>query len=244
MISSKFCSEFDRYRYASGQTRVLKKLVQAFPLSGKTLWRETLKSRFSALWENSVEGNPPHKFSAHTTNFICFVTKGNNFMQRLFALVLVIGFWFNFAPPASATGASLVPCSESPAFLQRAKDARNTTSDPKSGAKRFERYAQAQCGPEGLPHLIVDGRLDRAGDFLIPSILFLYIAGWIGWAGRSYLRAIRKLDGSPEMKEIIIDVPLALQCTIGGATWPLAATSEFLSGELYAKDEEIPVSPR
>jgi photosystem I subunit 3 len=201
--------------------------------------------KFSAFLENSVPGNPAHRFSARTTNFICFVTKGNNFMQRLFALVLVIGFWFNFAPPASASAqANLVPCSESPAFLQRAKDARNTTSDPSSGAKRFERYAQAQCGPEGLPHLIVDGRLDRAGDFLIPSILFLYIAGWIGWAGRSYLRAIRKLDGSPEMKEIVIDVPLALQCSIGGATWPLAATSEFLSGELYAKDEEIPVSPR
>ncbi|MBA2748104.1 MAG: Photosystem I reaction center subunit III [Tatlockia sp.] len=166
-------------------------------------------------------------------------------MQRLFALVLVIGFWFNFAPPASASaGANLVPCSESPAFLQRAKDARNTTGDPNSGAKRFERYAQAQCGPEGLPHLIVDGRLDRAGDFIIPSILFLYIAGWIGWAGRSYIRASKKMEGSPESREIIIDVPLALQCTAGGATWPLAATSEFLSGELYAKDEEIPVSPR
>jgi len=167
-------------------------------------------------------------------------------MRRLFALVLVIGIWFNFAPPVlAAPQANLVPCSESPEFLQRAKDARNTTSDPQSGIKRFERYAQAQCGPEGLPHLIVDGRLDRAGDFIIPSILFLYIAGWIGWAGRSYIRAVKKIEGSsPESKEIAIDVPLALKCTAGGATWPLAATTEFLSGELYAKDEEIPVSPR
>ena len=167
-------------------------------------------------------------------------------MQRLFALVLVIGFWFNFAPPASASAqANLVPCSESPAFLQRAKDARNTTSDPNSGAKRFERYAQAQCGPEGLPHLIVDGRLDRAGDFIIPSILFLYIAGWIGWSARSYLQAVKNLEGAAsESKEVIIDVPLALKCVSSGLLWPVGSVKELLSGELTAKDEEITVSPR
>lgn len=165
-------------------------------------------------------------------------------MRRLFALVLVIGLWFNFAPQALAVDANLVPCSESPAFQQRAKDARNTTSDPESGRKRFERYAQAMCGPEGLPHLIVDGRLDRAGDFLIPSILFLYIAGWIGWVGRAYLQAIRKQDTPAEIKEVIIDVPLALPLMLSGFTWPLAAVKELLAGELVAKDDEIPVSPR
>ena len=166
-------------------------------------------------------------------------------MQRLFALVLVIGFWFNFAPPASASAqANLVPCSESPAFLQRAKDARNTTGDPNSGAKRFERYAQAQCGPEGLPHLIVDGSLDHAGDFIIPSILFLYIAGWIGWVGRAYLQANKKQGGSVEMREVMIEVPLALPIMLSGFAWPISAIKEFLSGELTAKDTEIPISPR
>ncbi len=28
-------------------------------------------------------------------------------------------------------------------------------------------------------------------DFFIPSILFLYITGWIGWVGRAYLIAVR-----------------------------------------------------
>lgn len=164
-------------------------------------------------------------------------------MRRLFALILAICLWFNFAPPAQALGADLVPCSESPAFQQRAASARNTTYDPESGRKRFERYAQALCGPEGLPHLIVDGRLDRAGDFIIPSILFLYIAGWIGWVGRAYLQAIKKLDGT-EMKEIVIDVPLAISFMLSGFTWPLAALRELTSGQLTAKDTEIPVSPR
>lgn len=168
-------------------------------------------------------------------------------MRRLLALILVIGgLCFSFAPPAAAQAApaNLVRCSESPAFLQRAQNARNTTYDANSGEKRFERYAQAFCGPEGLPHLIVDGRLDRAGDFIIPGILFLYIAGWIGWVGRSYIQANKKQGGSVELNEVIINVPLALSLALSGFTWPLAAIKEFLSGELTAKDDEIPISPR
>lgn len=165
-------------------------------------------------------------------------------MRRLFALILVLGLWLNFAPPAKAVQVNLVPCSESPAFLQRAQDARNTTSDPNSGEKRFERYAQAQCGPEGLPHLIVDGRLDRIGDFTIPGILFLYLAGWIGWAGRSYLQENKKQGGDVELNEVVVKVPLAIKSFAAGATWPLGAVKELLSGELTAKDEEIPISPR
>jgi photosystem I subunit III len=173
----------------------------------------------------------------------CFVIKGNNSMQRLFALFLAICLWFSFTPPTLALGADLVPCKDSPAFQARAEAARNTTADPNSGAKRFDRYSQALCGPEGLPHLIVDGSLDHAGDFLIPSILFLYIAGWIGWVGRAYLIAVRKLPNS-EMKEVVIDVPLAFQIMLTGFTWPLAAIKELTSGELTAKDTEIPISPR
>ncbi|HLO87586.1 MAG TPA: Photosystem I reaction center subunit III [Nostocaceae cyanobacterium] len=164
-------------------------------------------------------------------------------MQRLFALILAISLWFNFVPPAHALGANLVPCKDSPAFQELAANARNTTADPESGKKRFERYSQALCGPEGYPHLIVDGRLDRAGDFLIPSILFLYIAGWIGWVGRAYLQAIKK-GSDVEQKEIQIDLNLAFPLIASGFAWPAAAVKEFLAGELTAKDSEIPVSPR
>jgi photosystem I subunit III len=165
-------------------------------------------------------------------------------MQKLLALVFAICLWFNFTPTASASEvAGLVRCSESPAFQQRAASARNTTTDPESGKKRFARYGQALCGPEGLPHLIVDGRLDRAGDFLIPGVLFLYIAGWIGWVGRAYLIAIKK-GTNVEEKEIIIDLPLAISCMLGGFAWPAAALGEFTSGKLVAKDNEITVSPR
>jgi photosystem I subunit 3 len=161
-------------------------------------------------------------------------------MRRLFALLLVGFLWFSFAPPASADVAGLTPCRESAAFVQRAKNAATPTA-----RARFEKYAESGllCGPEGLPHLIVDGRLDHAREFLIPSLMFLYIAGWIGWVGRAYLIKVRE-GGNPEEKEIIIDVPLALQTMLTGFTWPLAALGEFTTGKLTAKDTEVPVSPR
>ena len=165
-------------------------------------------------------------------------------MKRLFALVLVVTLWFNFAPSASADEvAGLTPCADTPAFQQKSKNYRNTTDDPNSGAIRAERYSQALCGPEGYPHLIVDGRWSHVGDFFIPSVLFLYIAGWIGWAGRSYVIAVRD-DKNTEMKEIIIDVPLALSKMFAAATWPLLAFGEFASGNFIAKDSDIPISPR
>lgn len=167
-------------------------------------------------------------------------------MRKLFALILVIGLWLNFAPQALAEVANLTPCSESPAFLQRAQNARAST-DTRPAQDRFQYYIDnnAVCGPEGLPHLIVDGRPGHLGDITTPGLLFLYIAGFIGWAGRSYIQAVKKLPGAAaESKEIIIDVPLALQCVVSALLWPVAAVKELLSGELVAKDEEIPVGPR
>lgn len=161
-------------------------------------------------------------------------------MRRLFALAIVVSLWFGFAMPASADVAGLTPCGESAAFQQRAA---NASTD--AAKARFEFYGSSSllCGEDGLPHLIVDGDLAHMGEFLIPSLLFLYIAGWIGWVGRSYLIAVRS-DKSPEEKEIIIDVPLAVKCSLTGFAWPAAAAKEMLSGEMFAKDNEITVSPR
>ncbi len=166
-------------------------------------------------------------------------------MRRLFALALVLCLSFGFASPAAAGIAGddvsgLVPCGESPAFQKRA-----AAADTESDKARFEFYGNTSllCGPEGLPHLVVDGDLAHAGEFLIPSILFLLIAGWIGWAGRSYVIAVRDTK-SPEENEIIIDVPLAIKCSLGAAAWPLLAFKEITSGEMFAKEDEITVSPR
>jgi photosystem I subunit 3 len=160
-------------------------------------------------------------------------------MRQLFALVLAACLWLGFAPVAKADYyANLKPCGETPAFVQRAKSA--ATAQDKA---RFESYSTLLCGEEGLPHLIADGNLAHLSEFVIPGVLFLYIAGWIGWAGRSYLQAAKK-SKNPEEMEIVIDVPLAVKCSLGGATWPLLAFGEYSSGKMFAKDDEITVSPR
>jgi photosystem I subunit 3 len=161
-------------------------------------------------------------------------------LPRLCAVLLSAFLLVGFAPVARADAsvAGLTPCAENPRFQQRAAAAQ--TDQAKA---RFAMYGQALCGTDGLPHLIVDGRWSHAGDFIIPGISFLYIAGCIGWAGRSYLMAIR---GSKDatMKEIQIDLPLAFKSTLAAASWPLAAFGEFTGKKLTEADNKITVSPR
>jgi hypothetical protein len=64
--------------------------------------------------------------------------------------------------------------------------------------ERFEVYKNCICGDsDGLPHLIADGGtilygINGTGDLIIPGFIFLYISGYIGWAGRRYLRLSRR----------------------------------------------------
>ena len=158
-------------------------------------------------------------------------------MRRLFAVLLSGFLIFGFAPLAKADVAGLTQCSENARFQARANNA--STDQAKA---RFERYGQAVCGADGLPHLIVDGRWSHAGDFMIPGIAFLYIAGCIGWAGRTYLQAVAGKGAN--MKEIQIDLPTALKATIASATWPLAAFTEYGTKKLVEVDSKVTVSPR
>lgn len=160
-------------------------------------------------------------------------------MQRLFALVLAIFLWFGFVAPQPAHAYNLTRCGDNPVFQERMQN-----SSSASASRRAELYADLLCGKEdGLPHLIVDGNLAHVGEFTIPGILFLLITGWIGWAGRSYLQAIKK-GSNPEEKEIIIDVPLAIRCMLTAALWPLLALQEFTTGKLTERQDRITVSPR
>ena len=115
--------------------------------------------------------------------------------------------------------------------------------------KRFANYAKAGllCGTDGLPHLISDPglalRYGHAGETLIPTIGFLYVAGWIGSVRREYIQTVAK-EAKPTEKEIIIDVPLALSLAAKGAGWPAKALTELRNGTLLEKDENITISPR
>merc|ERR1711933_610950 len=70
---------------------------------------------------------------------------------------------------------------------------------------------------------------------VIPALMFLYTAGWIGWAGRSYL--LRTRD---PMKEVNLDAALALTCMASGFAWPVAAWQEIVNGKLVVKDADLP----
>ena len=164
---------------------------------------------------------------------------------------------------AKADVAGLTPCKESKAFAGRldgsvkklkTRLAKYEPGTPPALAlekqiektqNRFDRYGKAGllCGTDGLPHLIADGRWSHSGEFVIPGLFFLYIAGWIGWVGRSYVLFARQCD-KPTEKEIIIDVPVALSFVSTGFIWPVSAFKEFTSGNLIADASEITVSPR
>ncbi|RQW16694.1 Photosystem I reaction center subunit III [Rhodobacteraceae bacterium CH30] len=155
------------------------------------------------------------------------------------------------ALPAAADISGLTPCKDSKQFAKREKQSLKKLESslklyaPDSAPalaikatmektkRRFDNYGKQGllCGSDGLPHLIVSGDQRHWGEFITPGILFLYIAGWIGWVGRSYLIAIRD-EKKPTQKEIIIDVPLASRLVFRGFSWPVAAYREFLNGDL------------
>nr|UNJ16287.1 photosystem I subunit III [Boldiaceae sp.] len=185
-------------------------------------------------------------------------------MKRLITLVFTLTILLLTTPfIVKADVAGLSTCRDSEAFHRRldtsikkleTRLAKYKAETPpalaleeqiKKTKTRFERYEKSQllCGADGLPQLIVDGRWSHAGEFIIPSILFLYITGWIGWVGRGYLQAIKN-DNKPTEKEIIIDVPLALSFMVSGLLWPFSALQELTSNKLLANVDEITISPR
>jgi len=100
--------------------------------------------------------------------------------------------------------------------------------------KREQAYGDRFCGKkDGLPRVIASGEIVRGG-VVVPALMFLYTAGWIGWAGRSYL--IRTAD---EKKEINIDVPLALTCMASGFSWPVAAWQDIVNGKMVVDDKNV-----
>jgi photosystem I subunit III len=188
--------------------------------------------------------------------------KGEKFVKNWISILLMVCL---FAMPSNvhADVAGLTPCKDSKEFQRRldqsVKKLETRVKKYDAGSPpalalekqidktkmRFDRYGKAGllCGTDGLPHLITDGRWNHSGEFVIPGLFFLYIAGWIGWVGRSYVQWARTTE-KPTEKEIILDVPVALSFVTTGFIWPFSAFKEFTSGNLIASPDEITVSPR
>lgn len=165
-------------------------------------------------------------------------SKKDKSMKYIFALFLALTIWLHITPTALAENTTLVPCYKSPAFVERVKNA----PDSYYTTKPLKAYSQLLCGEDGLPRIALD-RLSLTIDVLIPIAIFIYTAGLIGWSGRSYLQAIKK-QGMAEEKEIFIDIPLFISCVLMSLLWFVLAFKELMTGELTAKDEEIPISVR
>ena len=184
-------------------------------------------------------------------------------MKRWFLFFLTFTTLVGSPQLAAADVSGLVPCKDSPVFKKRldgsvkklsARLANYEEGTPAYLAleeqidrtkARFDKYGKQGllCGADGLPHLIADGRPSHAGEFVLPGILFLYIAGYIGWSGRSYLQYTKTTD-KPNENEIIINVPVALGMMSASFLWPLAAWKELVSGDLLVPGDEVTVSPR
>lgn len=184
-------------------------------------------------------------------------------MKRLFLFFLTLSVFAGTPQLASADVSGLVPCKDSAVFKKRldasVKKLTSRLANYEEGTPaylalqeqitrtevRFDKYGKQGllCGADGLPHLIADGRPSHAGEFVLPGILFLYIAGYIGWSGRSYLQYTKKTD-KPNENEIIINVPVAIGMMSASFLWPFAAWKELVSGELLVPGNEVTVSPR
>ncbi|MBA0836545.1 hypothetical protein Goarm_008750 [Gossypium armourianum] len=149
---------------------------------------------------------------------------------QAFSAALALSSILLSAPlPAVADIAGLTPCKESKQFAKREKQQ----------IKKLESSLKLYA-PDSAPALAIKATIEKTkrrhwGEFITPGLLFLYIAGWIGWVGRSYLIAISD-DKKPAMKEIIIDVPLATGLIFRGFIWPVAAYRELINGDLVVKD--------
>lgn len=178
--------------------------------------------------------------------------------------ILIISVFLSIIPiPASADISGLIPCKDSIVFKRRLDQSVKKISGRliyydkdtstyltlkeqiKQTESRFDKYGKQGllCGEDGLPHLITDGRWDHSGEFIVPSIIFLYIAGWIGWVGRTYLDFARRTD-KPAQNEIIINVPIAITIMSSGFLWPLLAWNELVADKLLVADDEVTISPR
>ena len=184
-------------------------------------------------------------------------------MKRWVLIFLTTVMFVGTPQLVSADVSGLVPCKDSAVFKRRldgsVKKLSARLENYEEGTPaylaleaqidatkaRFAKYGKQGllCGADGLPHLIADGRPSHAGEFVIPGLGFLYITGWIGWAGRSYLQFAKKTD-KPNESEIIINVPVALSMMTGAFIWPFAAYKELTSGQLLVPSNEITNSPR
>lgn len=242
--------------------------MAATMMSSRGVMQAQTKDLTSRSTFNPVKAAAPRRAPQTVRSVTCSAQQSGKPVQTaLAAAALAAAVSFGAVDAAQADISGLTPCSESKGFAKRQKAEVKTLSkrlknyEPDSAPalalnaqidrteKRFATYAKQGllCGADGLPHLISDPglaiRYGHAGETLIPTVGFLYIAGYIGYVGRDYIKTI-KGEKRPTEKEIIIDVPFAIKLAFQGIGWPFRAIQELRAGTLTEDDSKITVSPR
>lgn len=242
--------------------------MAATMLSSRNVMQAQAKDLSSRATFSSVKAAAPRRAPQTVRTVTCSAQQSSKTAQTaLAAAALAAAVSFGAVDAAQADISGLTPCAESKGFAKRQKaevkvlNKRLKNYEPDSAPalalnaqidrteKRFATYAKQGllCGADGLPHLISDPglaiRYGHAGETLIPTVGFLYIAGYIGYVGRDYIKQI-KGEKKPTEKEIIIDVPFAIKLAFQGIGWPFRAIQELRAGTLTEDDSKITVSPR
>jgi photosystem I subunit 3 len=87
-----------------------------------------------------------------------------------------------------------------------------------------------------------DGRPSHAGEFVY-GVSNIYISGYIGWSGRSYLQDT-KITDQPNNSDTLTDVPVVLGMISVSCLWSFAAWKELVSRDLLLSGQEVIVSTR
>lgn len=179
-----------------------------------------------------------------------------NSTQALFSglpLGKAAGGYGNF--PAASWDGYAVQCKDSKKYHKRAKERITKIEqrmakiapgglvytwfeDLKQRAIKMEtNWGERWCDKDDGTPLVLPAITNERGSVVAPGLIFLYIAGWIGWAGRSYLQRTQCVE-----KELLIDLPLASMCMLSGFSWPVTAWQEIVDGKMTAADEDIPLA--
>jgi len=146
----------------------------------------------------------------------------------------------------------LEPCKDSKKFKKIVKDqifkiGAQQKKFPKGGIQwerfndeiaqakaRQNAYGNRWCGPEGLPHVIPTGEF-TSGGIVEAGLVFFYITGWIGYAGRKHLQ---EKGFANQFGEILLDVPLVTKIMLSSFAWPVQAWQEIVNGEMAQAENE------
>lgn len=116
--------------------------------------------------------------------------------------------------------------------------------------ERFEMYKNYICGNlDGLPHLIADGdiilyKINKIDDLIIPSSIFLYSFGYIGWSARRYLRLLQTNAFINELDSKKVELLKTWTLVKGQSEfYPIEYVEEYLNSNVLIKEWEENFDP-